>query len=593
MSQPQDQQPVDGEIQLAAARCVQHLEGLGAPFLAAFHSLENEFLRLGRELEGFNYRAAEVARQASELAEITSGDDILRAASTLRESLEVVGGACGNNAAEADAAGLAKIAEVSVSLSNIMRDFSRLVKHLTMLGIATRIESARIGGKGLGFATLADDVEKLAGKIESASDKILGMAVSLANQCTLAHRNIEEMAQSRSVCSQSVVELFRADLQAMEELMAHSRVTAGGISEDAGRVLENVSEAVLSMQFHDIVRQQLEHVGEALDEARVMAQDGPLSSGGHDAADWNELGGWVKDVLALQRSQLENAGTRFEGALQTVRSSLEGISSLVSSMADRARSLASKGGRSVLGQIEEEVRHIAASMREYHGLEQRMSQVMQAVGASIADMTASVAEIEEVGSEIELIAINASVKAAHTGDEGKPLGVLASAIQKLSVDARSQTERIMELLGSVDQASLAVDARAGGHSHVQGFEEAVEALDGEVTTLRTLEEQASAKAQLVGKLGGELSEHITAALGMLDFKHDLMASLSAAGRTVDELVVGLETALPPGAVYSQSPRLRQMLDRYTMDAERLVHENVLGAGGGDSGGDGDDNVELF
>ena len=31
-----------------------------------------------------------------------------------------------------------------------------------MLGISTRIESARLGGDGRGFSTLADDVEKLA-----------------------------------------------------------------------------------------------------------------------------------------------------------------------------------------------------------------------------------------------------------------------------------------------------------------------------------------------------------------------------------------------------------------------------------------------
>jgi methyl-accepting chemotaxis protein len=34
-----------------------------------------------------------------------------------------------------------------------------------MLGISTRIESARLGDQGLGFSTLADDVEALAGKI--------------------------------------------------------------------------------------------------------------------------------------------------------------------------------------------------------------------------------------------------------------------------------------------------------------------------------------------------------------------------------------------------------------------------------------------
>lgn len=592
-----DTVPVKEDIQLAAKLCAQGLDGLAASFLSPFHSLENEFLTLGRELERVSAKANGVTREASELAEVTSGEVIQRAAAILRASLGQMSETCENSSFENDAAGLTHVAGVSATLFEIIRDFSRLVKHLSMLGIATRIESARIGGKGLGFSTLADDVEKLAGKIESSSEGILSMAGGLSGQCLEARKNITDMSQARKACSLSVLDLVNADLGALEELMVHSRSTAADISADATRMVGNVSEAVLSMQFHDIIRQQLEHVADALNEARTMAEDGPLSSGGHDASDWDELGSWIKDVLSLQESQLLNAGARFGEAVQTLRESLDGIRELVNSMADRARSLAtSKGGQSALGQIEGEIRRIAVAMREYQNLEKRMSLVMHEVGTSIDAMTSSVAEIEEVGSEIELIALNAAVKAAHTGDEGKPLGVLASAIQKLSVDARNQTERIMELLGSIDKSSLGADARGSDFSGGGAFEEAVTALDQQVAVLKGLEEQASSQAARVGQLSSELSGEIESALALLDFKHDLLAGLASAGERVKSLLSGLDAALPPGKVYSQSPRLRQMLERYTMDAERLVHESVLGISGDASGlpgGDSDDNVELF
>ncbi|TVM28184.1 methyl-accepting chemotaxis protein, partial [Oceanidesulfovibrio marinus] len=62
-------------------------------------------------------------------------------------------------------------------------------------------------------------------------------------------------------------------------------------------------------------------------------------------------------------------------------------------------------------------------------------------------------DIEEVGSEIELISLNASVKAAHTGEKGKALGVLASSIQQLSQQAGGRTESVKDIRGSIGEAS--------------------------------------------------------------------------------------------------------------------------------------------
>ena len=64
-----------------------------------------------------------------------------------------------------------------------------------------------------------------------------------------------------------------------------------------------------------------------------------------------------------------------------------------------------------------------------------------------------------------------------------------------------------------------------------------------------------------------------------------------------DIAGGLGAVLPAGLVVTHSPQLREMLERYTMDAERLVHQDVLGIepGQGASQGSGDygDNVELF
>lgn len=583
----------------SASLCAKGLDGLGDRFLKSFHGCEQDFLRLGKALDGFNTTAVAVSREASGLAELTGGDTVGSASAKLSSNLERLGRACENAAAGQDITNLDAIAEVGSRLTASIRDFTRLVKHLTMLGIATRIESARLGSHGLGFSTLADDVEKLAGKIASSSEVISKRALDLTSQCHEASLSLVDMDKAKKACSLSALDLLEADLNALDSLTKSSRQTAAEIAEEASGMVQSVSAAVLSMQFHDIIRQQLEHVAEAAQEAKAMAVDGPQTQGGHDARDWEELAGWMKSVLVLQHSQLGNAKDRFAEAMQSLGSSLHDIAARVQSMTTRAGSVANQesGQGGVLGQIESEVRGISQSLRDYSSLQQRMSKVMNEVGGSIKDMSASVSEIEEVGSEIELIALNASVKAAHTGEEGKALGVLASAVQKLSVDARGQTDTIMELLASVDASSLTLTDMNEKGADNRVFEEAVTDLDNEVASLKSLGERSALSANQVQGLASQLSEEIENTVESLEFQQKLLSTMEEADAVLCDMVQELDAVLPAGASMSQSPKLREMLDRYTMDAERLVHEDALGITAsacaeqeeGEFGG----NVELF
>lgn len=589
----------NGLVPDTARQCAIGLEGLGDGFLASFHGRENDFLRLGRDLEGFNAKAADVSRLASELAGLTSGEALADATARLTSHLGRLGDTCSRSVSGNDVTSLDAVAGMGLQLIDNMRDFTRLVKHLTMLGIATRIESARLGSQGMGFSTLSDDVEKLAGKIASSSEKILSRSRELISQCRDAAKSLDEMDVARAACSRSATDVLQADLTAMEALQASSRETASDIAEEAQSMVQSVSEAVHSMQFHDIIRQQLEHVAEAADEARAMALDGPMTEGGHNAKSWEELGGWVKSVLVLQESQLGNARTRFGEAMQSLSSGLSGIALRVGNMAARAEALAAEeGGQGgVLGRMDDEVRQIAQALRDYSALERRMCSVMRAVSASISDMSATVAEIEEVGSEIELIAINASVKAAHTGEEGKALGVLASAIQKLSVDARMQTDRILDLLGSVDASSLELAGVDAYEDSDKEFESVLAELNGDVDGIKRLESQVAELAVKVQRMASALSDEISGAIESLSFQYGLLDDMAVAQDRFAQLVGSLESVLPPGTEFSQSPKLREMLERYTMDAERLVHENALGITSGvsseQSEGEYGDNVELF
>ena len=86
-------------------------------------------------------------------------------------------------------------------------------------------------------------------------------------------------------------------------------------------ILQAFKKVIVSIQFHDLTRQQVEHVIEVLRR---------LCSGSE-----REKG--AATVLAIQSSQLADAGEKFAASVVSVERNLADIAELVLKMADESR----------------------------------------------------------------------------------------------------------------------------------------------------------------------------------------------------------------------------------------------------------------
>uniref|UniRef100_I2Q1J4 Methyl-accepting chemotaxis protein n=1 Tax=Desulfovibrio sp. U5L TaxID=596152 RepID=I2Q1J4_9BACT len=583
-------------------QCRTALEGMEHGLSSVMKGRERDFLRLGEDLMSLQAGCEDISRNARELVTCTSGQGMHVTLEGLSGELRVLTDATVHDAGRRSLGDIEGVSGIVNELSSIVSAFSKIVKHLTMLGIATRIESARLGTDGRGFSTLADDVEKLAHLIVDHCAGISTRIEALRGHVDSARARTLAIIHAQDQCHNVISRELGANIAGLADMAEGSATVSLALSRNAEEIEAEIAKAVRSLQSHDIVRQQIEHAEHALAEvAGVLDNGGRGPAGQEDALD---MVAFVADVLTLQVSQLDSADRHFSEAAAILRDSLHSLASRIRGIGTAIAAVAgATDAQSPLVRMEAGIGTVKAELGDFATQGEALGGIMDSVAETIAGMGGSIEAIEEVGAEIELIAINASIKAAHTGEAGAALGVLALAIQGLSADARRQTDAVARILGDISNASTALQDKARQHNDqseawrvVGQLDEVLAATSGTAKRCETLFATLKSASAALGGRAGEVGRSI-------DFDKDIGSRLAAIRRTL-EGQVGLARKLAPEGGLGKSSRLRELYDRYTMEAERAVHEAAFGlapaprdtanpVAAQEDAGEFGDNVELF
>ncbi len=271
--------------------------------------------------------------------------------------------------------------------------------------------------------------------------------------------------------------------------LARSRLRAealAGIVEGSRGALETGRElgaaGAASRERSAATRRELEELGR---EARGLSSD----ASGAEAANR----GVVERSRGLRRAVAdENA------LLAETNESLARIARTVRSLAELASAKKEIVG-AVLSTAERQGRELA-------GLKEGMGRLL-ASSASVREASGGISDLSE---KTGLLAMNASIQAAHAGAAGKGFAVISQEVRKLAEDTRTETGRIAEALGKSGEAAreageaaerFAADLSALAADVRSTFDALVAILDG----LKTVSEEAldlEEKASRLGSLAG-------------------------------------------------------------------------------------------
>ncbi len=570
-------------------------------------STEDQFLKLGEKMYDFSMRSTNISETARNLVELVAGSESSMLGEQLRqlftdmnEYLEKVK----NQGAES----CSTLEQIMVQLDNVVRPlegFQKMDKALRMLSISTKIESARLGELGAGFTTLAMDVEKLSQAVSEKSAGIMSQRLSLSQLITKNLEMVKSTEAHQYTDAANILTAVGSNLETLSNLNSSCSETGNQVGLISEQITADIGTVVSSMQFHDITRQQIEHVIEALEKLQNHR------IGTEEKTDENchlfvaETG----DICELQTAQMRHAADQMTKATNAILESLQDIGAKQGQISfDLQQALLGNSGSSessLLDTMEKEMHKVTQIIQRCGKADQQLANAMQKVTGTMDEIGGFVSDIEAVGSEIDLIALNAQIKAAHTGTQGAALGVLAEAIKRLSLDAVTQTEAVSTTLQAInsitanmaDQQFLTSDD--GEQNQVKEMEEETQRIINALSGINSsLLQQLSSLANSAESLADDINL-ITSGIHV----HEEIQKLTEnAVHSLEEIFTEARSLVPASNEFRNN--LKDMEHRYTMESERVIHEMLAARHGvklslqkrqesSESISEYGDNVDLF
>ncbi len=564
---------------------------------------EGKFLKFGQILNGSYSRTRNILSSVKEASTIVASPEIHKSIDDLDEVINNVKDilSVSDTEVNANTSTMQRISNQLQEVLNELGNFNRFVKRLRVLGLSTKIESARINDIDNGFDNLAQNVENLSNGIDEKVKQILQRLNALFNVINKINRNSVDVTKNTRDISGRIMEKAGLGADLLNKKFALAKRNTDEIAMYSGRISEILGDIVQSLQYQDISRQQIDHIIEALEALFDEDVNRNLSR--------EEITGEIYHIVKLQKAQLTNTKSQFLRATEQLVTEVTNVSEMTDNLIRMIRELLNNNENSDDSSLEnarEKLKNTIDILTENASGDSELIKMIEQVNEMIEELSDFVQEVEEIGDEIELISLNSQIKAVRLGNDGASLGILAQNIQTLSVNAKEQTNSLSDKfkhirtdIGSFND-SLTESAQKVGKLSDNSLRARLNNLFTELGDTHTkvfqIVEHADTDIESVKKDSIEADE-------LREFAQASEAEFDLVQESLDSILNNID---PASVAHMKSRSSGDLRNKYTMDSERETHDFIDGDeydlgnspdssdyNSDDDPGEFGDNVELF
>jgi len=573
---------------------------------------EHDFLQIGSQMQGIYQRTNELSETANQLVEAASGEHIRSLMGRLRQILQEMEAylVTAQKQNFNSATNLELVGNLLKQVAEPLEGFKKMSKQLYILEVSVKIESTYLGEMGSEFLNLAQDIKKLSHQIKEKANAVHEHRISLSTMIKTSIADIHAAKTNQDSKIKATMRDTETSVIKLESVNERFSTLGGMISSVAKANSDNISGIVQSMQFHDIYRQQLEHVIEAIEELTPHLSK-MHNERNQDDLSFRKLVSNTGDVCELQEAQLQFASAELFSAVTSIVTNLRDISlkqkQIGQDIYTKTGSINKTSNISFIDDVGQHMSSITNLLTACVDTNNQVTGITNKVSSSVGEITGFVINIEDIGHEITQIALNSRIKAAYTGKNGASLSALSEEIGQLSNDAVRRADSITATLMEIQSATERLSTETESNEKLLDM------------TLSSMKDELKEILNILDNMGNELfsllpqiQRKVSSLTGEIEKIANNFDVHQRAKIKADEVLDNLRQIFrqarelyPASAEFKED--LYQMAGLYTMESERRIHENIarkhenepsmvpqkVAINSNSSGSEFGDNVDLF
>lgn len=557
-----------------------------APVDQAAASIELAFLAAGQGLGAGLDTFEGISRELEALLDTLRGGAVAEASDAiagLAERLKAL-----SQSLPRDVVALEALIAGNDGIAKHLEDLLEHIRMMTIIGSSARIEAA-VFGETAGLDSFTTEMSALTAAVNTAVGRCARDHAAMTGRIRRLHgiqsgldRDFREhllvLARELSDTFATITERQRRSCEVAEDLAGRSAAIAG-----------SAGNALMALQSGDAARQRLEHVAAGLRLAQTLARGASQEA----AAVGRDRDAVVAAVCALQAAQLADLVEGFAGEAGEIDGLLHQLGGDAGALVEGGRAVvaeAGPGGGSFLGTFRGRLADAAELVGTCERARGSASEAMERLRTEVADLSRMISDLGATTRDLIVVGINAGLKAARLGVEGRSLMVIAEELKRLAGLITEEASKLMAAYGALVERS-----RSLAHDGAVGQDAATGA--GILSIAATLEAGDRTMSGFVSALQGK-ARHFDAEIAQVRGQfRGAVSAVTALQDAADRLAEAGQVA--PDDQAAAASHLEALLwPHYTMSREREIHAALLGlapepAAGPPDAGDADDLADLL
>ena len=456
---------------------------------------------------------------------------------------------------------LGEFFELAKDIDSPLSDMRSSVRTFRLIATNARIVAAGLTQADGEIASFIGDMEELGRRAgEVVADLVATYSHFRSSLVAARHANAEFARDHGTTLERLSTDLER-HLSALGRFEARADESASAHQKMAQQVNGRIANVIASLQIADSTRQRIEHVEQALRMAAELAADSPERYEASSAA-----------FYALQTAQAEAAIVAFEKELDAIVFNLRELTQdsedLLRGSGRDAEALLSDGSNA-LQALTGDIGSTCAMFAMYEDVHARLEVHLVDVAGSVRAMAGSLETIAELERNIHLVSLNTAIQCHRLGDEGAGLQVVSRNLRELAIQTVTAGNSIR---GSLHRAGSLAEAIGRGSRSAATASTSAKGEDV-ATTFARAGVNLRQHFRKLSEIGPGATRLLHECARLAEDRRMLGSSLRQSSRTLETL----RQESSAGEADPDAAFFAALRGRYSMDAERHLHDLIIGA----------------